>query len=523
MKLKLNFKKLLLKPLVQVRVRSNREIPMTKKLGVVTIASLVAIGLADENFPKQKPLSIGALSEFGQFQGGRYGNSTRFKKDWVDHSGAFITQSVDVSPELAFNVGIGGLFQYQKREIVQANWGGTQYKNFFVGPTVADMVYTHPLSETSQYQLQFGLFPYKYNESAYNLGEYLFRSGPYPTHIMTGGYAFVNNTSTYLQGLRAGYSRGNFSSNLYFTTETTTPTLYDFSLAGIAKYKTSNGLVEILAGVNAKRILPVHPSQTTSKQISNAYFEKNGKTWTGSKSYYNEHIKFYKRRAVELGISGLTQDSVNAEVLATQWKADFDSVGKWIADTTSQPDYKYYTLTGTVLMGGFTLDLKQLFSHEVFGPNDLKLYGEIALLGVQNYPIFYEKRSQRMPIMAGINLPGFKFIDLISVQYEYFNSPFMNSYSQTGNSNGATPTIPEGDDKDRSAVDFNDIATKDNSSWSVLVKKELTKGVWMSGQVARDHARTVSIDSWFGPGLEPTEIMGKSNDWYWMFQLSMGI
>jgi len=77
-----------------------------------------------------KPLSIGALYEFGMLQGGRFRNLPEFRQEWVDHFGAFFTQSTDAGDLWTVNVGLGGLFEFQKPEVAGALWGGTQNRNF---------------------------------------------------------------------------------------------------------------------------------------------------------------------------------------------------------------------------------------------------------------------------------------------------------------------------------------------------------------------------------------------------------
>ena len=151
------------------------------------LASLI-LGVVTYGWPEDgdkatyKPLSIAAFNEFGVLQGGRFGSSTTlFRDEWVDHFGTFLTQRVDFGEELTFNVGLGGIFQFQKPEKVSPTWGGTQYKNFYVGPTVAELAYTRPAGGGT-FSLSGGLFPFKYNSDASNLGEYLFRSGPYPSY-----------------------------------------------------------------------------------------------------------------------------------------------------------------------------------------------------------------------------------------------------------------------------------------------------------------------------------------------------
>jgi hypothetical protein len=490
-----------------------------RRLATVAYVLALSVSLVDaqEGPIKYEPLSIAALSEFGMLQGGRFGTNPRFRDVWVDHFGAFLTQGASVDNRWFLNVGLGGVFQFQKPEKLNPLWGGTQYRSFFIGPTVADVEYRvldNAGDAAREWNVGLGMFPYKYNADASNLGEYLFRTGPYPTYIMTGNYVMINNASASLQGLKSRYNAGNLSLDVFLTTETVMPPLYDLSLAAMAKYGIAGGLIDVGLGVNFKRIVPVRPSRTTRETQENAYFKgPDGEHYSGNITYYRNRKEFYERNP------GSTADS-NAAL------ATFDSVSAWTGGGAFQPNYRYYSQSGIILGGTLALDLKKLLPETGnFGPNDLRLYTEVALLGVKNYPVFYQKARERMPIMVGINLPGFRRIDLISVQYEYFPSPHLNSFYESVSTNAATPQVVPGADRVYSENGYADALSRDNHSWPVLVKKTLTRGLYVSAQAARDHTRMVSDATWAGPFLDPNEVFYTTdkNNWYWMIQFSFGI
>jgi hypothetical protein len=94
---------------------------------------------------------------------------------------------------------------------------------------------------------------------------------------------------------------------------------------------------------------------------------------------------------------------------------------------TATGDTIRYTFKGTKLMGRamvdikeiiaagagiFGFDIKDFFGADagIFGREDLKIYGEAALLGVKDYPGWYADRSERLPVMAGINWPTHQFL-----------------------------------------------------------------------------------------------------------------
>jgi hypothetical protein len=104
---------------------------------------------------------------------------------------------------------------------------------------------------------------------------------------------------------------------------------------------------------------------------------------------------------------------------------------------------------------------------------------------------------------------------------EYYKSPYLNSYASLVEYNAAVPQHVLGSDKVRSGTEYADITGKDDFSWSILAKKNVLGSAYVALQVARDHIRTVSIETWTAP--EPTQVLGRSSDWYWMLQFGFGI
>jgi hypothetical protein len=352
---------------------------------------------------------------------------------------------------------------------------------------------------------------------------------------MTGSYIFLNNSAAALQGLKSFFTLGkNFSADVFLTTETTMPPLYDLSLAAMVKYRVADGLLDLGAGVNFKRLVPIKPSRTTVKNPQNAYFnsitflDSNGTairdsmlpgTLSGSYSYYQKQADFYKGK---LASATNGQDSARDSSLFQSAQDISGSVYAWETGSSIRPDYQYYTQKGIILDAFAALDLKKIIHSDLFGDNDLRVFAEAAVLGVQNYPVFYKHWWQRSPVMAGVNLPGFRIIDLISLQFEYFNSPNLNSFLSSIQSNQAIPDL----DDFVSTNEFGDGLSRDNVCWSLLIKKQLTRGLFISAQAARDHTRLAGNSSYLaGPALDPNEVFytNDSKNWYWMLQFSFGI
>jgi hypothetical protein len=489
---------------------------------------LASSGSSAEEEPKidRKPLNIAAMHEFGQlgkgiFKVGKQSSET-LENEWIDHFGAFVTQEATVNDRLHISAGLGGVFQYRKPERVEGGFFGTQKGDFYIGPTKADAVYHFGETDKPWLKLGTGMFGYKYNPTAYNLGEYLFRSLPYPTVTNTGSYVLVGAAGANLQGFKANLDLGAFKADAFFLTETGYAPYFDWSLAAVASYSIADGLLELGGGVNFKRLLQVNPSRTAREVPENGYFSFEGKDYSFNTQHYTAAATWHNAR-------NTAADSAIARTYEAD-KAVLDSVTTWIAfrkaglpTSKTPPKIEYYSAAGTLLMGRFTLDIKKVLESDIFGPEDLKIYGEAALLGLKDYPVYYTKKSERMPIMLGFNIPTFKLLDLFAVQVEQMKSPWLNNTSSVGRLGANTPHIPAEEDLVLSEKTFNDMATKDDFKWTVLIQKKLGSHITLSGQAASDHMRMVSSVYFYGPQLDHNEVTATSDHWYWMFQVGWGI
>ncbi|HEX7510560.1 MAG TPA: hypothetical protein VF335_04620, partial [Chitinivibrionales bacterium] len=108
-------------------------------------------------------------------------------------------------------------------------------------------------------QANLGMFVFKYNHEARNLGDYLFRTGTYPTYI-------INNfdfPAARLLGLHVSSDAiPNLHTDLLLTSEAFMFPWFDFSLTGLASYKLFNA-IEIGVGIDFARCLPVVDSLTS--------------------------------------------------------------------------------------------------------------------------------------------------------------------------------------------------------------------------------------------------------------------
>jgi hypothetical protein len=417
-------------------------------------------------------------------------------------------------------VGLGGVFQFPKPEKVDEIYGGSLYKMFFVGPAVAKAMVRLGNPEKPFATIGGGMFPYKYNPDAVNLGDYLFRSTPYPTTIFTGGLLFVNENAAYLEGFQGNFRLGGLNLDLLFTTETSMPPLYDWSLGMVASYSLAGGIVEIGAGVNLKRLLKIKPERTSPDSISNSYFTRSGVTYTGNAGFYSSQLNFLKSQdsLIKLNPQWLT-DSAALQVL-------LDSVNAF--NTPGGPSFvpagsrSYYTTAGTVAMARMAIDFgKMLDMPSTYGP--FRIFGEIGILGWKDYPIFYEKKAERMPIMLGIHVPTMGLLQQLTVQFEQFKSPWANNTENLGVNNYPIPVFPDGYLREFSGDSYNEVTQHDDIAWSILLKRKILSHLTLDAQFARDHMRTVGTDWFYGGRYEPGEVLYRNSSWYWMVQFSWGI
>src|SRR5690606_12542225 len=197
---------------------------------------------------------------------------------------------------------------------------------------------------------------------------------------------------------------------------------------------------------------------------------------------------------------------------------------RYLIDTT-----RFYTFQGVKLMARGSFDPKAYLPLSMFGPQDLKVYGEVALLGVKNYPFYYEKAVERMPVMFGINLPtragNVKVLDVLSFQMEYYGSRFPNTTRTLDGERIGMP-VPAVYDTDGRIKDDPNLydpnsssVTRDNWKWSVNATKEIVRGFNVIAQVANDHMRLPN--EWGTVSLAPATTL--SGDWYYLVRIEMGI
>ena len=307
-----------------------------------------------------------------------------------------------------------------------------------------------------------GYFGYKYNPDVRNLGEYLFRSATYPAYIITD----FDSPQATLLGLRLGLKTLNnsFSHDLILSSETVFYPAMDWSLSYLFKYDIlNNGFLNIGAGINIAHLFSVYPEN----------------------------------------VAGGSNTSPTSPV--TQYKTD-------------DGDTANYTFKGSKLMARLSIDPKVLISgaNDFFGKSDLKIYGELLVIGTKSYPdttlqnkatLSYSNWKEKAPITFGFNLPTFALLDVLSLEFEYWGSKYYNDYRAIYvNAGYPVAQAP--------------LAGVDESKWkwSLYFKKSfLNDHCALTTQFARDHMRLFST---IYDEANHREMLVESGNWWWVTKLS---
>lgn len=320
-------------------------------------------------------------------------------------------------------------------------------------------------------EVALGQFSYKYNPDVRDLGEYLFRTGTYPIYISNQfdfpmarltGLRIGFNSSTRAQF--AGGSLLGFNLDGLLLTEREMAPFNDFTLAFIGGVHAFKAL-DIGAGVSFAHLWSVNDSLTTPKNVNNFFVE-------------------------------------------------------------NESDTGYYTFKGTKLMFRASIDPvfflrgKEGFLGELFGKQGLKLYSEMAFIGLKSYPSHeinnpfgYDDIKRKRPIVLGFTIPMWKILDVLSVELEHFDCPYPNSTQKIMANNLPLPLNINPNDLVYDSTAY----SKDSWKFCVYAKKNVGEHVGFIFQASRDHQGWETDPlNWKNRDYEDAFV--KWNEWSWHFK-----
>lgn len=476
------------------------------RFGFPVLALWAGLGAARAELVRH-PLNGGVAFEYGRISDAIDFFTTPQKVDQftIHKTEGWFVQKATLNERFDITVGMGAMFFYFFPE---EGFDYSRSPQSAVSLTDASGAYAFGDPQNPALKLSFGLMPYKYNRDSKNLGEYLFRSTPYPSTTVNGGWETVNSSTSKIWGavLEKNLLDGKWKNDLLMTMSTVFP-LYDISPAFVTSYNFG-GILELGGGINFSHLIPNQGKVTTprNKGIYDAYFTYQGRDYYANDAYYKKIGSFYAdpeggndpQKAAEFNARAALVDSLNKAPV--------------------KPAYGYYTVQGTEVMGRFSLDFKPWLGERA----DLKVYGEACLLGVKNYPVFYDKPMERMPIMFGMDIPTFGLLDQLGAEVEYWKNPYINDYASESVT-GWTVDAPVPDyvhEVDGLHIDPSKPYTKDDMKWSFFAQKSLGSSFTAYAQVARDHIRPVYALS-YNPLA--SDILLDNRSWYYAFRIQMAI
>lgn len=342
-------------------------------------------------------------------------------------------------------------------------------------------------------------------------------------------YVHRQNGSLIVSDANASYSLGNLESPFFSVTAGLFPFKYNTQVRNLGEYLFRSGTYPAflinnfdlafarLTGVKLSSDLFGFWHQDLIYSIETTippFFD-------GTISYFSE-FNIVKFADFGMGASWANLVSVDERVTTPEKVGN----NRYVVDG----DTGYYSFRGIKLMGKVCLDPKRFIPFDIFGKEDLKIYAEAAILGVQNYPrndtlnplnpsisvgknIWgYDTLMNKVPIMFGFNFPTFKMLDVLAVELEYYRCPYANSYKNRLGP-GKDLSYPVPDPIKRTNLDYHD----DDWKWSIYAKRTFfDEHVGIVLQFARDHIRNETL---VDESFDYEEALSEKNHWWWMMKL----
>lgn len=453
----------ILRPLASAATR----LASTGFAGFLLAAACATLAAAQDEIT----FSGGGSVSYGRIMKSSDTTSVDYNGNFIRSVGAQFLMKAKFGENLQLTAGMGAI----ERHFMAGRITNTGGRNPYVmAPYLvnASIAYSWWEDDDRTLKLTGGYFPYSYNPDVKNLGLYLLRGPVYPGILISGFETKHTGPVANQLGIRLQHAVGGFEQNLLINSETELYPLFDISPAYLASYRFGKAF-RIGAGVNFYHLVPMEKKLTSPDTLT-----------------YDDPTS-----------PAPTPGDPNSRV--------------WIYVDSATGKHTFMSFAGTKVMANASLDPKAFFGNPShFGPADLLLYGEVALLGLENdkaHKDLYGPYSERMPLMVGFNFPMFKFLDHLSVEVEIYKSKVLDDLAryQASTSNPISP-LPK---PNSSNLDV----TKDDLKWSIHGSRKFGP-VRLAFQAANDHTRPGGqLNS---PANEWQAIMAAPTDWYFMTKLA---
>ncbi len=335
---------------------------------------------------------------------------------------------------------------------------------------------------------EFGIFPYKYNRDAMNLGEYLYRSGTYPgTVTNSDGFHLLNHAAydAYGAHFHLSHLQGFLGQDLNLFVEPAIKPVGDITPA--YELALTFPFFQMGVGVAYNRLFSFAPSRTRPKNPDNQYIQVDSTLANLS----DTTLYTGPSGAASLAIQNIVAGPANPAYTVTS---------------------HYWTQRGVKLMARAALDLGFLLPVGMGGKEGPRLFAEAAVLGWENQLYYYEDRGERIPVMLGFSCPVFTLLDILSFQAEHYSARFNNSQAYNNNGFPRWGAFQPGD------IVFPVNSSRDDWKWSLYAKKSVGRLFHIHAQIANDNLRLRLYNS------NQTDMPLTSNPthWYYLVRLEFG-
>ncbi len=472
---------------------------MLKAVSAVCATGLAfALGVSAQEAGSQKKLTLFTAFDVGRIESGEDPRENGFMG--YDAGGTALNRTyVNVGfterldDKYLVSVGVGGIFW----RAFAASSTTPDDKVIRFGPGISNAYMQYFPTENTD--LTFGFFPYKYNAASRNLGEYLFRTEAYPTILYTGGWGWINEAQYSTLGIKfaANTLNGTLRHEIGLFGEYFNAPIYDITPAYIATWKPASWLTVGGAGALHRYI---SPTPKTKRELTKDHaFRKD----------------FYVPAGTDRPAENLTMLEADLQTYVVMAGLDFDSVAA-LPQNANTADNVSFDLAAVKLMAFFEVDFNRVLGLDETRMGKFNLYGEIAQLGLKNYPIFYTDMSQRRPMMLGISIPTYGLLNNLSIETEYLDNPNVASISSTYDRLNLVP-------EDNLLIDQQTYRYrtfhKDDLKWSVHASRSLSDYLSVYVQVANDHMRLKDKNT--TPQFVP--VTNEKDHWYWLARIQWAI
>lgn len=410
-----------------------------------------------------------------------------YNGNWFQRAGAQFTVLADVDAHLQGALGLGG---YQTNTLQGSVKNITQTGFVFIPYiTEARFTYFSGEREKSPFLIDAGFFPFQYNADTRNLGSYLLRGPVYPGILFSEFESqTLDGSVANILGTHAQVKHGMFTHDILVRSEIEFPPVSDLSLVYISTLKLG-GAMEVSAGANFYRLFSMKPAATDLTD----------------------------RKGFPIN---------NPKDVVAEGETPHPYMGNYAHIDTVTGDTTLLSHRGIKVMGRLSLDPKPWLGIEGWGSQDLKIYGEAAIIGTKDYKGVYEDISERIPVMVGFGLPSFGFLDESVLEVEYYRAPFRDDYRRLMAEASPIPNSNKTYDPNRlpgSEYDVTNV-TEDDWKWSLNLAKTFQQSLRLSLQIANDHFRPAThVNSNPAVAERLESALTTTKDWYWAFKLGYSL